>query len=61
MFRGPFQDSIIKRASERGLVDISVHDLRDYATDKHKMVDDYPFGGGGGMVLKPGPIFDAVD
>ena len=60
MFRGPFQESIIKRAVERGLVDISVHDLRDYATDKHKMVDDYPFGGGG-MVLKPGPIFDAVD
>ncbi|SVB36531.1 uncharacterized protein METZ01_LOCUS189385 [marine metagenome] len=61
MFRGPFQESIIKRAAERGLVDISVHDLRDYATDKHKMVDDYPFGGGGGMVLKPGPIFEAVD
>ena len=61
MFRGPFQESIIKRAAERWLVDISVHDLRDYATDKHKMVDDYPFGGGGGMVLKPGPIFDAVD
>ena len=61
MFRGPFQESIIKRSVERGLVDISVHDLREYATDKHKMVDDYPFGGGGGMVLKPGPIFDAVN
>ena len=61
MFRGPFQESIVKRAAERGLVAISIHDLREYALDKHRMVDDYPFGGGGGMVLKPEPIFDAVN
>lgn len=61
MFRGPFEESIVKRASERGLVNIVFHNLRDFTTDKHHVVDDYPYGGGGGMVLKPEPIFAAVE
>ena len=61
MFHGPFQESIVKRAVEREMVTIYLHDIRDYAGDKHRMVDDYPFGGGGGMVLKPEPIFEAVE
>ena len=56
MFRGPFQESIIARAIEHEVVSIHIHNIRDYAQDKHRMVDDYPFGGGGGMVLKPEPI-----
>jgi tRNA (guanine37-N1)-methyltransferase len=51
MFDGPFSHSIIKRAKEKGLVDINLHNIRDYATNKHKSVDDYPFGGGAGMVM----------
>ena len=61
MFRGPFDESIVKRAVERGLVTIHIHNIRDYAHDKHRVVDDYPFGGGGGMVLKPEPLFLAVE
>ena len=61
MFRGPFQESIVKRAEDRGLVRIHLHNIRDYAQDKHRVVDDYPFGGGGGMVLKPEPLFLAVE
>lgn len=61
MFRGPFEESIVKRASERGLVNIIIHNLRDFTTDKHHVVDDSPYGGGGGMVLKPEPIFAAVE
>lgn len=53
--------SIIGRARERGLVDIRLHDIRDYAHDKHRVVDDYPYGGGAGMVLKPEPIFEVVE
>ena len=60
MFDGPLSESIISRAVERGLVEIDLHDIRDYATDKHRSVDDYPYGGGYGMVMKPEPIFDAV-
>jgi len=60
MFEGPFNVSIIKRAKEKGLVNISIHNLRDYTTDKHRSVDDYPYGGGSGMVMKPEPIFRAV-
>lgn len=52
MFKGPFDESIIKRAQDKGLVKIAIHNLRDWATDKHKTVDDHPFGGGVGMVLK---------
>ena len=61
MFAGPFSETILKRAQEKGLVTIDVHNIRDYATDKHKTTDDYPFGGGAGMVMKPEPIFAAVE
>jgi tRNA (guanine37-N1)-methyltransferase len=61
MFRGPFDESIIKRALERGLVSVFLHNIRDYATDKHHIVDDYPYGGGAGMVMKPEPVFAAVE
>ena len=58
---GPLEHSIIQRAQKAGLVDINVHDLRDYATGKHRQVDDYPYGGGAGMVLKPEPIFSCIE
>ena len=61
MFRGPFDESIVKRAVEKGLVQIFVHDIRDYASDKHRTVDDYPYGGGPGMVMKAEPLFAAVE
>ena len=60
MFHGPMSESIIARAIERDLVEVNLHDIRDYATDRHRSVDDYPYGGGYGMVMKPEPIFDAV-
>ena len=56
-----FDFGIIRRARLAGIVEINVHDIREYATDKHKMVDDRPFGGGDGMVLKPEPIFAAIE
>ena len=59
--RSPLQQSILRRAAQKGLVDIRVHDLRDYTTDKHRQIDDYPYGGGAGMVLKPEPIFACID
>ena len=61
MFIGPFSESILKRAQEKGLIKINLIDLRDFAIDKHKTVDDYSYGGGPGMVLKPQPICDAVE
>src|SRR5437667_1323585 len=61
MFAGPLDESIIKRARESGLLDLQVHNLRDYAHDRHRTVDDRPFGGGPGMLLKPEPIFEAVE
>ncbi len=61
MLSGPFSESIIKRAVDRGLVEIELYNIRDYTADKHHVVDDYPFGGGQGMVLKPEPIFAAVE
>jgi len=61
MFAGPLDESIIKRAREAGLLDLSIHQLRDYAHDRHRTVDDRPFGGGPGMLLKPEPIFEAVE
>jgi tRNA (guanine37-N1)-methyltransferase len=61
MFAGPLDESIVKRARETGLLDLKVHNLRDYTHDRHKTVDDKPFGGGPGMLLKPEPIFEAVD
>jgi tRNA (guanine37-N1)-methyltransferase len=61
MFVGPFDDSIIKRAREAGLACIDVHDIRDWAPGKHRQCDDTPYGGGGGMIMKPEPIFYAVE
>lgn len=61
MFAGPLDESIIKRAQDAGLVDVHLHDIREYATDKHSMTDDTPYGGGGGMVMKPEPVFRAVE
>ncbi len=61
MFKGVFNESIIKRAREAGLISIAIHNIRDYATDKHRMTDDTPYGGGGGMIMKPEPIFRAVE
>lgn len=61
MFRGPFEASIIGRAVQGGLVEVFVNNIRDYAEGRHKVVDDYPFGGGPGMVMKPEPIFRAVE
>jgi tRNA (guanine37-N1)-methyltransferase len=60
-FRGAFDYGIIRRAQAAGLVDVKTHDLREWTTDKHRMVDDRPFGGGDGMVLKAEPIFAAVE
>ena len=60
MFAGPFGESIIKRAVERGILDIHFTNFRDFAYDKHRQVDDTPFGGGSGMVLKPEPLFRAL-
>jgi tRNA (guanine37-N1)-methyltransferase len=61
MFDSPLAESIIKRAGEKGLVKFRLHDIRDFATDKHKCVDDTPYGGGAGMVMMPGPITRAVE
>jgi tRNA (guanine37-N1)-methyltransferase len=60
MFAGPLDESIIARARRNGLLQLSIHNLRDYAHDRHRTVDDRPFGGGPGMLLKPEPIFEAV-
>jgi len=60
-FRGPFEHGVIERAQKAGLIEIRVHDLRTWTQDRHRTVDDRPFGGGEGMVLKPGPIFEAVE
>jgi tRNA (guanine37-N1)-methyltransferase len=60
-FRGPLDYGITRRASEMGLVEIKVHDLREFTHDRHRTVDDRPFGGGEGMVLKPEPIFDCLE
>ncbi len=61
MFAGPFDASIIARAREAGVLEIALHNPRDYTTDKHRIVDDYAYGGGPGMVMKPDPIFACVD
>ncbi|MFZ0639370.1 MAG: tRNA (guanosine(37)-N1)-methyltransferase TrmD [Candidatus Acidiferrales bacterium] len=60
-FRGPFDYGIVRRAREAKLIDIAVHDLRDFTHDRHRTVDDRPFGGGEGMVMKPEPIFEVVE
>jgi tRNA (guanine37-N1)-methyltransferase len=61
MFEGPFQHSIIKRAVEKDKVIIEIHNIRDYSTDKHKRVDDYPFSGGAGMVMMAEPIVSLIE
>lgn len=60
MFSGPLDESIVRRCRDMGLLELGIHNLRDYAHDRHKTVDDRPFGGGPGMLLKPGPIFEAA-
>src|SRR5882762_1372459 len=60
-FRGPLDYGIVRKAREAGLAEITVHDLRAFAHDKHRTVDDRPFGGGEGMVLKPEPIFECIE
>src|SRR5471032_2911053 len=60
-FRGPLDYGIVRRAREAGFIEVQIHDLRDFTADRHKTVDDRPFGGGEGMVLKPEPIFLAVE
>jgi len=61
LFAGPLSESIVKRAQDRELVRIDVHDLRAYATDRHRTIDDTPFGGGAGMILKPEPVFACIE
>jgi len=61
IFEGPLDESILKRARERGLVNIRVHNLRDFTHDKHRVVDDKPYGGAPGMLMRPEPIFEAVE
>ena len=61
MVEGPLAEGIVARAIAKGVIDLRVHDLRDFTTDRHRVVDDMPFGGGPGMLLKPEPLFAAVD
>ncbi|HEX6817287.1 MAG TPA: tRNA (guanosine(37)-N1)-methyltransferase TrmD [Ktedonobacterales bacterium] len=61
MFAGPFGVSILARARQQGLIEIGLHNPRDWTTDRHHVVDDYPYGGGAGMVMKPEPLFAAVE
>lgn len=61
MFEGPFNHSIIKRAKEKSLIDIHIHQLRDYTTDRHRKTDDYPFSGGAGMVMMVEPIANCIE
>jgi tRNA (guanine37-N1)-methyltransferase len=60
LLRGPFDDSIIRRARSKGIAEVNVINLRDYSTDKHKSVDDYPFGGGAGMVMMIEPVYNCL-
>jgi tRNA (guanine37-N1)-methyltransferase len=61
IFESPLQESILKRAQETGRLSVALHNIRDFTTDKHHITDDYPYGGGGGMVMKPEPIVAAVE
>lgn len=61
MFSGPMSESILKRAQEKRLMTVAIHDIRNYTTDKHHICDEPPYGGGGGMIMKPEPIFRAVE
>lgn len=60
-FRGPFEHGVVARARQAGILEIRIHNLRDWTQDRHKTVDDRPFGGGEGMLLKPEPVFEAVE
>src|ERR1700682_5088800 len=60
-FTGPLDHGIVRRARETGLIDVNIQDLRVFTKDRHRTVDDRPFGGGEGMVLKPAPLFEAVE
>jgi len=61
MFRGPFSVGLFKKACDTGLIKLDIRNIRDYSLDKHRTVDDYPYGGGAGMVMKPEPVFAAVE
>jgi tRNA (guanine37-N1)-methyltransferase len=61
IFESPLKESMLKRAIESGLLDVQLHNIRDYAEGRHQVTDDYPYGGGGGMVMKPEPVFAAVE
>ena len=61
IFESPLRESMIKRAIESGLLEVQLHNIRDYAEGRHQVTDDYPYGGGGGMVMKPEPVFRAVE
>ncbi|MDP3260548.1 MAG: tRNA (guanosine(37)-N1)-methyltransferase TrmD, partial [Thermodesulfovibrionales bacterium] len=61
IFNAYLNESILKRAAERNIIEVKVHNLRDFTTDRHRTVDDYPYGGGPGMVMKPEPFFSAVE
>ena len=61
LLESPLQESILRRAQDKGKVELFVHDLREYTHDKHKTIDDTPYGGGAGMVLKPEPVFECVE
>ncbi|MDG2214349.1 MAG: tRNA (guanosine(37)-N1)-methyltransferase TrmD [Verrucomicrobiota bacterium] len=61
MFAGPMNESILRRAQESGRLELAIHNLRDWTNDRHRKVDDEPYGGGPGMVLKPEPIFEAIE
>src|SRR5512136_2693397 len=61
IFESPLSESMLKRAIESGLLEVHLHNIRDYAEGRHQVTDDYPYGGGGGMVMKPEPVFAAVE
>lgn len=61
MFEGPLSVGVLRQASEKGLIEIRITDIRDFARDKHRTADDYPYGGGSGMVMKPEPVFESVE
>ncbi|MDT8323187.1 MAG: tRNA (guanosine(37)-N1)-methyltransferase TrmD [Bacteroidota bacterium] len=61
LFTGPLSESIVKRAQERGYARIVLHDIRDYTHDRHRTIDDTPYGGGAGMILKPEPLFECIE
>ena len=61
LFAGPLSESIVKRAQEGGYAQIVLHDIRDYTHDRHRTIDDTPYGGGAGMILKPEPLFECIE